>query len=131
MDHAGRETKSHILRHCLNSNHETVSIGNFKILNMRYNNNTYKRRISEALFGKQCGLSLNMQGNSVPLQLFNWSWLCIYSKIVNNLKFLTFRILLYELRNLLLWWWPLENEGRIYSKGKMITSFVFLTKENV
>ena len=71
MDHAGRDTKSHIVRHCLNSNHETVNIGNFKILNMGYNRNTYKRRISEALFLKQYRPSLNIQDNSVPLQLFN------------------------------------------------------------
>ena len=71
MDHAGRDTKSHIIRHCLNSNHGTVNIENFKILNMGYNNNTYKRRISEALFLKQYRLSLNVQDNSVPLQLFN------------------------------------------------------------
>ena len=88
MDHAGRGTKLLIVRHGLNSNHETVNIVNFKILNMRYNSNTYKRRISEALFVKQYRPSLNMQDNSIPL--------CIYSNIVNNLSFLTFRILLYE-----------------------------------
>ena len=71
MDHAGRDTKSHIVRHGLTSNNETVNIENFKILNMGYNNNTYKRRISEALFVKQYRSSLNMQDNSVPLQLFN------------------------------------------------------------
>ena len=26
--------------------------------------------------------------------------------------------------------WPLGSEGRIYNKGKIITSFVPLTKEN-
>ena len=46
MYHAGRDTKSHIVSHCLNSNHKTVNIKNFKILNMEQNNNTYKRRIS-------------------------------------------------------------------------------------
>ena len=71
MDHAGRDTKSHIVRHYLNSNHETVNIENFKILNMGYNNNTYKRSISEALFLKQYRPSLNMRDNSVPLHLFN------------------------------------------------------------
>ena len=35
LDHAGRDTKSHIVRHCSNSNHKTVNIENFKILNMR------------------------------------------------------------------------------------------------
>ena len=42
-----------IVRHCLNSDHETVNVENFKILNIGYNNNTYKRRISEILFVKQ------------------------------------------------------------------------------
>ena len=51
-DDAGRDTKSHIVRHCSNSDHETVNIGNFKILNIGCNNNMYKRRISEALFVK-------------------------------------------------------------------------------
>ena len=40
VDHAGRDMKLHIIRHCLNSNHETVNIEHFKILNMGYNNNT-------------------------------------------------------------------------------------------
>ena len=71
MDHADRDTKSHIVRHFLNSKHETVNIENFKILKMRYNNNTCKRRISEALFLKQYRSSINVQDNSVPLQLFN------------------------------------------------------------
>ena len=71
MDHAGRDTNSHIVRHCLNSNHETVNIENFKSLNMGYNSNTYKKRISEALFVKQKRASLNVQDNSVLLQFFN------------------------------------------------------------
>ena len=71
MDYAGRETNSHIVRHYLNSNHETVNIENFKILNMEYNNNTYRRRISEALFLKQYHPSLNVPDNHVPLQLFH------------------------------------------------------------
>ena len=71
MDHAGRDTESHIVKHRLNSNHETVNIENFKILNMGYNNNTYKRRISDSLFLKQYRPSLNMRDNFVPLHLFN------------------------------------------------------------
>ena len=71
MDHTGRDTKSHIVRHCLSCNHETVNIENFKILNMGYNNNKYKRKISEGLSVKQYHPSLNMKDNSIPLQLFN------------------------------------------------------------
>ena len=50
MDDACRDTKSHIIRHCLDTNHETVNTENSKILNMGYNNNTYKMRICETLF---------------------------------------------------------------------------------
>ena len=50
IDHSGRDTKSYIVRHCLNSIHGTLNIENFKVLNMGYSNDTYKRRISEALF---------------------------------------------------------------------------------
>ena len=70
MDHVGRDTKSHIVRHCLNFNQETINIENFKTLNMGYNNNTYERRIYEALFVKQCRPFLKMQDNYVPLQAF-------------------------------------------------------------
>ena len=71
LDHAGRDTKSHIVRHCLNSNHETVNIEHFKILNVGYNNNTFRRRISEKLFVKQYRHSINVQDNSVSLELLN------------------------------------------------------------
>ena len=68
---ASNDTKLHIVKLGLNSNHKTVNIGNFKILNMGYSYNIYKRGMSEALFVKQYHPSLNMQDNSVPLQLFN------------------------------------------------------------
>ena len=47
VDHGGKDTKSHIVKHCLNSDQEAVNIENFKILNMGYINNT-DRRISVA-----------------------------------------------------------------------------------
>lgn len=34
VNDAGRDTKSHIVRQCLNSDHEIVNIENFKTLNM-------------------------------------------------------------------------------------------------
>ena len=71
MDHVARDTNSHIVRYCLNSNHETVNIENFKVSNMGYGNNIYRGRIYEALFVKQYHPFLNMQENYVPLQFFN------------------------------------------------------------
>ena len=71
MNHADIDTKSHIVRASLNSYRETVNIEYFKILNMEYNDNANRRRIPEALFVKQYLPSLNIQGNSVLLDLFN------------------------------------------------------------
>ena len=50
VDYSVRDAKSHIVRHCLNSDRETVNIENFKMLNMGYRNNTYRKRICEAIF---------------------------------------------------------------------------------
>ena len=72
LDHSGKDTKSHFLRHSFIAIHETVDIGHFQILNRGYNNNKNKRRVSEALFVKQYRPTLNVQDNSVPLHLFNW-----------------------------------------------------------
>ena len=69
LDYTGRGTKSHIVSHCSNSDHETVNFKNFKILSMGYKNNTYRWRISEALLEKQHRQSLSVQNNSVLLEL--------------------------------------------------------------
>ena len=71
VDQAGRDTKPHIVRHSLNSNYETVNIENFKIINVWFNNNAYTRRVSEELFVKQYCLSLKVEDDPVPLDLFN------------------------------------------------------------
>ena len=42
IDQAGRDAKSHIVRHCLSSYHEKVNIKNFKILKLGYNNKLIK-----------------------------------------------------------------------------------------
>ena len=63
--------KSYVARHSSNSDHEAANIKDFKILNMGYNNNSYERRIFEALFTKQYWLSLNLQENLVQWELFN------------------------------------------------------------
>ena len=75
IDQAGRDTKSHIVRHCSNSYHKTVNIENFKILNMEYNNNTYKRRISKVLFVKQYCLS-SMGKTTLSLCSFSIDFNC-------------------------------------------------------
>ena len=71
MEHAGKDNKSHILKHTLQSGHPSVSPNEFKILQKGYNNNKVKRKISEALLIRKHRPSLNIHENLVPLELFN------------------------------------------------------------
>ena len=71
LDHSGKDTKSHVVKHSFTANHKIVNMEHFNILKSGYSNYIYKRKISEALFVKQFRPTLNVQDNSVPLQLFN------------------------------------------------------------
>ena len=71
MEHAGKDNKSHMLNHTLQSGDPSVSPNNFRILQKGYNNNKVKRKISEALLIRKHRPSLNIRENSVSLKLFN------------------------------------------------------------
>ena len=71
LEHAGKDKKSHMLQHNLQSGHPSVSLNEFKILGKGFNNNRMKRRISEALLIKQYRPTLNTQENLISLELFN------------------------------------------------------------
>ena len=64
-DHIGRDTSSHIFKHCVAADHQLVSSDDLRIVGRNYRNNKWKRKIAEAL------LSLNVQEKSVALKLFN------------------------------------------------------------
>ena len=70
-DHNGRDLKSHILRHSVESGHANVSYEDFKIIAKNFNNNSWKRKIAESLLIKEKRLTLNIHDKSVPLKLFN------------------------------------------------------------
>ena len=70
-DHSGKDSKSHMLKHSLESKHKQVSFEDFRILRNGYTNSKIKRKISEALFIKELRLSLNTQETCVPLLLYN------------------------------------------------------------
>ena len=70
-DHAGKDKKSHVLKHSIKRGHNNVDIADFRILAHGFRSNRFKRRISEALFIKQLKPSINSQEKSVPLKLFN------------------------------------------------------------
>jgi len=71
LDHAGKDTKSHVLKHAKEKDHELASHEHFEMLGSNFHGNKYKRRISEALFIKEFKPSLNVQEKSFPLKLFN------------------------------------------------------------
>ena len=71
MEHAGKNNKSYMLKHRLQSGHPPVSPNDFRILQKGYNNNKVKRKISEALLIRKHRPSLNIRKDSVPLELFN------------------------------------------------------------
>ena len=52
LEHAGKDKKSHMLQHTLQSGHPSVSLNEFKILGKGFDNNRVKRKISEALLFK-------------------------------------------------------------------------------
>ena len=70
-DHNGRDLKSHILRHSVESGHANVSYEDFKIIAKNFNNNHWKRKIAESLLIKEKPPTLNTHHKSVPLKLFN------------------------------------------------------------
>ena len=70
-DHAGRDSKSHVLKHSLQCNHPSVNIDDFEIISSNYRKNIFKRRLSEALYIKSLRPSLNIQEQSYALKLYN------------------------------------------------------------
>ena len=56
-DHNSKDKKSHVFQHSVKSKHPNVDIDDFRILSKGFRNNTFKRRISEALFIKELKLS--------------------------------------------------------------------------
>ena len=70
-DHNGRDLKSHIWRHSVESGHANVGYEAFKIIAKNFNNNHQKRTIAEPLLINEKGPTLNTHNKSVPLKLFN------------------------------------------------------------
>ena len=70
-DHNGRDTSSHIFKHCVAADHQFVSCDDLRIVGRNHRNNKRKRKITEALLIKNLKPSLNMQEKSVALILLN------------------------------------------------------------
>ena len=69
-NHHGTDKKSHVLAHSKKTRHRRVTLKNVRILGSGYRN-TFKRRISEALFIKELKPDLNVQEEAFKLSLYN------------------------------------------------------------
>ena len=65
------ETITHLFKNSVESRHDPVLKNDFGIIGKGYKNNTRKRKRAEALFIKKMKPSLNIQENSVKLELLN------------------------------------------------------------
>ena len=71
LDHNGRDFNSHLLKHALENNHQHVSGKDFKMIGNGFRGNNKKRKVAEALLIREIKPALNIQDQSVPLQLFS------------------------------------------------------------
>ena len=71
IDHGGQNEKSHLFRHAVVNKHRNASYDCFKIIGSGSRNNTFKRKVAEALLIKELRRTLNIHEKSVELKLFN------------------------------------------------------------
>ena len=65
IDHARRDSKSYIYKHCMETGHSSPDFNDFKIICSNF------RKIAEALLIKQLKPTLNKQEKLIELKLFN------------------------------------------------------------
>ena len=71
IDHTGRDLKSYVYKHCIETGHRSPDINDFKIIGSNFRKNVFKRKIAEALLIKQLKPTLNKQEKSIELKRFN------------------------------------------------------------
>ena len=69
-EHAGKDKNSHIWQHSNTHHHPPVTIDDFTIIDSNNSNSYFGRKIRESLLIKSRKPSLNVQGQSFPLKLF-------------------------------------------------------------
>ena len=70
-DHSDKDSKSHLFKHSMETNHKTVTLDDFKIIGKGYRRSKFRCKLTESLHIKENCSSLNTQEVSVPLKLFN------------------------------------------------------------
>ena len=71
IDHNGRDKNSHLFTHAVIHEHRNASYNNFHIIGSGFRNNSFKRKVAEALLIKEFKPTLNVQEKSVELKLYN------------------------------------------------------------
>ena len=70
-DHSGKDSKSHLFKHAMETNHKMVTLDGFKIIGKGYKRSKFRHKLAESLHIKEKRSSLNSQEDFVPLKLFN------------------------------------------------------------
>ena len=70
-DRNGRDTSSHIFKHCVAADHLFVSFDDLRTAGRNYRNNKRKWKIADSLLIKNLTPLLNVQEKSVEFKLFN------------------------------------------------------------
>ena len=70
-EHSGKDVRSHVFKHSIDTDHSIVTIHDFRVFKTRYRQKKFRRKLSEALLIKQNKPALNKQEASIPLKLFN------------------------------------------------------------
>jgi hypothetical protein len=71
MEHGHRDGRSYVSGHSRICGHQPVSLGDFRVLTNNIRGSLHKRRIVEALYIRELAPTLNKQGASVQLSLFD------------------------------------------------------------
>ena len=70
-DHSGKDLKSHLFKHFVETHHKMVTLDDFKIIKKHYKRSKFRCKSTESLHVKENCSSLNTQEASVPLKLLN------------------------------------------------------------
>ena len=68
-DHSGKDSKSHLFKHSMETIHKTLTLDDFKIKGKGYRRSKFRCKLAEWLQIKEKCSSLNTQETSVPLKV--------------------------------------------------------------
>ena len=69
-DHSEKDSKSHLFKQPMETNHKTVTLDDFKIIGKGYRRSKFRCKLTESLHIKENHSSLNTQEVYVQLKLF-------------------------------------------------------------